>query len=95
MNVHWTESALADLRAVEAHISRHSPRYAQSMVERILSRSGLLEDHPHLGPVVPEYGDEALRELFEDPYRLVYRILEDRIDILAVVHAARRMPRGL
>jgi toxin ParE1/3/4 len=95
MNVHWTESALADLQSVEAYISRHSPRYAAGMVERILSRSGQLETHPQLGAVVPEYRDETLRELFEDPYRLVYRVGEHQIDIVAVVHGARRMPRGL
>jgi len=33
--------------------------------------------------------------LFEDPYRIIYRVLEQQIDIVAVVHAARRMPRGL
>jgi toxin ParE1/3/4 len=93
MNVHWTEAALADLQAVEAYIARHSPQYALSMVERILARSGHLAGHPRLGPALPEYGDETLRELFEDPYRIVYRILEERIDIVAVVHAARRLPR--
>lgn len=95
MNVHWTESALADLRAIEAYIGRHSGRYAQSMVERLFSRSEQLADQPQLGAVVPEYGDESLRELFEDPYRIVYRVLEAQVDIVAVVHAARRMPRGL
>ena len=50
---------------------------------------------PRLGPVVPEYEDETLRELFVDPYRIVYRLLDDQVDIVAVVHGARRMPRGL
>ncbi len=95
MNVHWTESALTDLQAVETYIARHSPRYAGGMVERIFARSGQLEEHPRLGAIVPEYDDETLRELFEDPYRVVYRVGEDRVDILAIVHAARRMPRGL
>jgi toxin ParE1/3/4 len=95
MNVHWTESALADLEAVEAYISRHSPQYARGMVERIFTSSGQLEDHPRLGMVVPEYEDETIRELFADPYRLVYRVGDGQIDILAVVHAARRLPRGL
>jgi toxin ParE1/3/4 len=95
MNVHWAESALADLQAVEAHIARHSPQYALGMVERIFTRSGQLEAHPHLGPVVPEYGDETLREVFEAPYRIVYRVREEQIDIVAVVHAARRLPRGM
>jgi plasmid stabilization system protein ParE len=95
MNVHWTESALADLQAIEVVIARHSQRYARGMVERIYGRSERLATHPRSGPIVPEYQDESLRELFEDPYRIVYRVLEDRVDIVAVVHSARRMPRAL
>jgi toxin ParE1/3/4 len=45
--------------------------------------------------MVPEYEEETLRELYENPYRIVYRILDQQIDVVAVVHAARRMPRGL
>jgi len=81
MKVHWTESALADLQAVEMYIARHSPQFAHGMVDRILARSGQLETHPRLGAIVPDYDDEALRELFEDPYRIVYRVGEDQVDI--------------
>jgi plasmid stabilization system protein ParE len=95
MNVHWTEAALSDLRAAETYIARHSARYAQSLIERIFARSAELASFPQLGPVVSEYEDESLRELFEDPYRIVYRVLETQIDIVAVVHASRRLPRGL
>ena len=76
MNVHWTEGALTDLHAVEAFIARHSPQYAHGMVERIFDRSAQLADQPYLGAAVPEHEDEMLRELFEDPYRIVYRVLE-------------------
>ena len=95
MIVNWTEAALADLRAIEAYIARHSPQYARGMVERIFARSGQLADFPQLGAVVSEYEDESLRELLESPYRLVYRVYEDRADVLAVVHGARRMSPGL
>jgi plasmid stabilization system protein ParE len=95
MTVNWTESALADLRAIEAYISRHSPQYGRSMVERIFARTGQLADFPQLGAMVPEYENESLRELLERPYRIVYRALPDRIDVVAVVHAARRMPHDL
>jgi toxin ParE1/3/4 len=71
MNVHWTEAALADLRAVEAYIGRHSQQYALGMVERIFSRSDTLSSQPRLGPIVPEFEDETVRELFENPYRIV------------------------
>jgi plasmid stabilization system protein ParE len=94
MNVHWTEAGLADLRAVETYIARHSPQYARSTVERIFDRSATLADQPLLGSVVPEYEDETVRELIETPYR-IYRVLEAQIDILAVVHGSRRLPRSL
>jgi plasmid stabilization system protein ParE len=54
MSVHWIESALTDLEAIEAYIARHSERYARGMVERIFARSEQLASHPRLGPVVPE-----------------------------------------
>ena len=95
MTVNWTEAALSDLRAIEAYIARHSSRYATVLIDRIFTHTGILADHPFLGPVVPEYDDEALRELVEDPYRIVYRVYDERVDVVAVVHAARRMPRGL
>jgi toxin ParE1/3/4 len=95
MNVRWTEAALADLQAVQAYIARHSEQYALGMVERIFERSEVLASQPRLGQVVPEYEDETLRELFVDPYRIVSRLLDDQVDIVAVVHGARRMPRGL
>ena len=93
MNVHWTESALADLDVIEIHIARHSAQYARGMIERIFARTDLLGRQPRIGPMVPEFEDEAIRELFEDPYRIVYRVNADRVDIVAVVHAARSMPK--
>lgn len=95
MNVHWTEAALADLHAAEAYIARHSAQYGASLVERIFARTGQLADQPHLGAMVPEHEDDSLREVFEHPYRIIYRVREEQVDIVAVVHASRRLPRGL
>jgi toxin ParE1/3/4 len=95
MNVHWTEAALADLRAAQEYLARHSPQYAQGLVDRIFDKAGELATQPLLGAEVPEYGEETLRELFEHPYRIIYRVLENQVDIVAVVHASRGMPRGL
>jgi plasmid stabilization system protein ParE len=95
MNVHWTEAALADLEAIETYISRRSPQYARALIERIFARSELLATQPRLGPKVPGFDDETLRELFQSPYRIIDRIVaEQRIDVVAVVHGARRLPHG-
>jgi plasmid stabilization system protein ParE len=95
MNVYWTEAALADLRAVQSYIARRSPRYAEAMVQRIIDRTDSLSQHALIGAVVPEYDAEILRELLESPYRIIYRVLPEQIDIIAVIHAARTMPPDL
>jgi len=92
MIVNWTEAALADLQAIERYIARHSPQYGRSMVERIFARTERLTDSPQLGAEVPEFDDTSLRELLESPYRIVYQVYAQRVDVVAVVHGARRMP---
>ena len=42
--------------------------------------------------MVPELDREDIREVIETPYRIVYRILADRIDVLTVFHAAQQPP---
>jgi addiction module RelE/StbE family toxin len=95
MNVHWTSAALSDLKAIEAYIGHRSPQYARGMVDRIFSRSQQLAQFPLMGVRVAEHDDESLREVFESSYRIVYRVLETQVDVVAVVHGARRMPDQL
>jgi len=41
---------------------------------------------------VPEANNVNIREVIEGPYRIIYHILEDEIDVIAVVHGARQWP---
>jgi len=41
---------------------------------------------------VQEYDAEDIRELIEKPYRIIYRIKQDQIDVVAVIHGARILP---
>jgi plasmid stabilization system protein ParE len=93
MTVHWTETAIAHLRAIRDYVARNSPGYAQALADRITRRSEKLADMPLLGAEVPEYADESIREVLEHPYRIIYRVIPDRIEILAVIHGARQLPR--
>lgn len=92
MTVHWTNSSIADLRAIEAYISRHSTRYARRMIARIFARASRLSDQPDVGRIVAVYDDGILREVLVVPYRIIYRVSEEQIDIVAVVHSARQLP---
>ncbi len=41
---------------------------------------------------MPEYRRDDIREVIERPYRIIYRIKEDQIDVLAVIHSAQQLP---
>ena len=68
---------------------RDSEMYAKSVVSTIINAVKRLPFFPKLGRHVPEIADESIRELFVYNYRLIYRVLEDRILIVAVIHGKR------
>ncbi|HVV98656.1 MAG TPA: hypothetical protein VHC92_16045, partial [Rhodanobacteraceae bacterium] len=48
-----------------------------------------------LGRRVPEYARSDVRELLERPYRIIYVVLPDRIDVIAVMHYRLLLPSDL
>ena len=92
MRVHWTQNAVEHLVNIYEHIALNSPTYANWMVDKITRRSEQITDQPLSGRKVPEYQTDDIRELIEKPYRIIYRIKADQIDVLAVIHGARLLP---
>jgi toxin ParE1/3/4 len=90
MRVIIRESAQADLDHIAEWIAKDSPSAAARMVATIRDRIGFLEtdELAHMGrPGLVE----GTRELLEWPYIIVYKVFEDReeIVVLSVVHGAR------
>ena len=92
MKVIWTRTAVGHLTDIYEYIAGDSRRYAKRMVDRITARSIQIGSHPELAPVVAEYGEPAVREVLEGPYRVIYRIQSDAVVVLAVIHASRLLP---
>ncbi len=92
MNVQWTVTALEHLRSIHSYIAQSSPRYAQRIVDRLTRRSQQISEFPLSGRIVPEAEAKQIREVMEGPYRLIYYIKSDQIDILAVIHGAQQTP---
>ncbi len=95
MRVAWTDEAKAHLDGIYQYIKRDAPFYATQTVGKLTRRVDQLIDHPRSGRIVPKYDDENLRELIAHPYRLIYRLKSDRIDIITVFHGARQLPDSL
>ena len=95
MEVYWTDKALSQLDAIYEYIAQDVPIYALSVVDKITARSAQLSAFPQSGRAIPEYEDVELRELIEPPYRLLYRVNGERIDVIAIFHGAQRLPDRL
>ena len=93
MKVHWTDTAEAHLDAIYAYIAQDSPQYAMRMVDRLTRRSQQIADFPLSGRKVPEYEADQIREVIEGPYRIIYHIKPDQIDVLAVIHGSQDILR--
>lgn len=88
MNVHWTETAELHLDGIYEHIARDSATYALRTVDRITRKSQQIAEFPLSGRRVPEYNMDQIREVFFGPYRLIYHIKSDAINVIAVIHGA-------
>ena len=89
MKVHWTDTAWNHLDSIYNFIAQDSPAYAKRMVDRLTRRSQQIGKFPFSGRSVPEYDMKQIREVIEGPYRIIYYIKPDQIDVLAVLHGAR------
>ncbi len=95
MKVHWTNTAIRHLDGIHDYIAKDSPIYAKQQVDRLTRRSEQIAAFPQSGRMVPEFKREDIREVIEGPYRLIYVIKTDQIDILSVFHGTRQLPDTL
>lgn len=89
----WATPGWDDLEAAAEYIARDSEFYAAAFVEEARQAAVSLADFAERGQVVPEFDDESIRELLVKPYRLVYKITDDHVFIVAFIHGAQRLSR--
>ena len=72
-------------------IARDSLRYALVLQREAQAAAKSLQQFARRGRVVPERGDERLRELIvSNSYRLIYKLVaDDEVHVIAFVHGAR------
>ena len=91
----WTEPALLDLDEIAEYIALDNFSAAQRLVEKVFERVELLESFPESGRRPPELKRMPYREIIVGPCRIFYRIEEDRVYILYVMHGERQLRKYL
>ncbi|MBI2397949.1 MAG: type II toxin-antitoxin system RelE/ParE family toxin [Xanthomonadales bacterium] len=93
--MNWTLQAQRRLQKLHKYIAKDQPLNADHFIDRLTRYAATLGDNPQAWPRVPKYMREDLRYASFGEYRIIFLILLDRIDILAVRHTARLMPTRL
>ena len=92
MQIVYTDEALSDLDDVFRYIAEQYPGVLARFQVRLRTAAARISAWPSSAPRVHDYSDLRTVNLAPYPYRLFYRVKGDRIEILHVRHAARRLP---
>ena len=91
MKVVWTKQAKRDLKAIYDYIASDSEFYAAEVVSEILDAEHRIDAYPTAGGIVRERMRKDIRQVKRYSYRIIYRILRTRSDVLTVVHERRNL----
>jgi plasmid stabilization system protein ParE len=91
MKVEYTNRAIADLRKVSADSrAAFGDAVGTALEARIRTVISHIAQHPEAAPRVVERPGMRVFPLIRYPYKIFYRVLDDRVRILHIRHTARR-----
>lgn len=93
-NVRWTDTAEKDLEVILDFIAEESIDAALNILERLREQAANLYPMPERGRIVPELKEQGIfiyREMISSPWRIIYRINDKIIYVIAVLDSRRNM----
>lgn len=91
----WSDQSFKDIDFICEYISRDSRFYAFSFADKLFNSGESLNKYFHRGRIVPELLKENIREIFINDYRMIYRINDEYVEILTVIHGKRIVKKSL
>ena len=91
--VRLTEQAQNELDAIIEYYERvGAVDFAEVFEENVIAKIRPLERFPRMGRIVPEIGDDAIREVIYRNYRIVYVVDRDdeEVEVLTIFHASQQ-----
>jgi toxin ParE1/3/4 len=84
-----TDEAATDLREIGEWIAASNPRRALTFVDELKARCASLIDAPLAYALVPRHEASGVKRLPHGAYLIFYRVREDTVEIIHVLHGAR------
>jgi toxin ParE1/3/4 len=92
LRIRWTEVAASDLETAYEFLVQQNRSAADKVINRILAAIDVLEVFPEMGRLGRV---EGTRELVVAPFIVAYRVRRSEVQILSILHAARKWPEKL
>jgi addiction module RelE/StbE family toxin len=89
LKVAFTAEARADLGRIGDYIAKDSPTRAHAFVRTLQEKALQLADMPHDFPLIPRYEKRGVRRYVCRNYLILYRIEEDQVVVIHVLHGAQ------
>jgi plasmid stabilization system protein ParE len=86
--IRWSPRAASNFEDVCNYIAKDSEYYAALFAKKVNAVVKAIPQFPKAGRIVPEYGDETLREKIYENYRIVYRLKREFVEIVTICHGA-------
>ena len=90
--INVNKTAKNDLREIIRYISSNNPMNALNVLKRLQGRIDSLDHFPERGGYVPEllkHNIKDYRQLIEPPWRIIYRIDKDIVNVLLLIDSRR------
>lgn len=91
MRVRWLKRALNELDYAREYIAQERPLVAEEVAARLLTASRTLGAHPFMGRS-GRVKDTREFVVLQTPFILMYRVKDEEVQILTVLHHARQWP---
>ena len=88
----WTDRAVSDLDAIGDFIAADDPVAAERWVRVLIAAAEGAAGTPLAGRRVPQLGRDDIREVLKRTYRIVYRVRDDRVEVLTIFEGHRLFP---
>mgnify|MGYP003572755924 FL=1 len=94
MQIRWQDDAINDLIQIRRFIAMDNPSAAARVANRIRSAAPELARQPGMGRPGRVPGTRE-RVLVDIPYIIAYRVEEDSVVVLRVLHTSRKWPETI
>ena len=90
-----TAEAQRDLGEIHAYLQREAPFQADDVLERLERSCQDLAIHAMAFPLLPGREERGVHRRVVYPYNVLYRVREEQVEVLHVLHGARDISRLL